>query len=118
MIYHDIYIYINIYVHICMNRCILGEINEKTYILAKSPKVHKGGGSTPPPIGGYISKFGISFPWVHFQVQFLCFRGCRFNFAMGIFWLRRVSNVIPSSGVLSELNLRDVFLNPKIHCSS
>lgn len=26
-----------------------------------------------------ISKFGISFPWVHFQVQFLCFRGCRFN---------------------------------------
>ena len=36
-----------------MNRCILGEINEKTYILAKSPKVHKGGGSTPPPIGGY-----------------------------------------------------------------
>ena len=36
-----------------MNRCILGEINEKTCILAKSPKVHKGGGSTPPPIGGY-----------------------------------------------------------------
>ena len=36
-----------------MNRCILGEINEKTYILAKSPKVHKGGGSTPQPIGGY-----------------------------------------------------------------
>ena len=36
-----------------MNRCILGEINEQTYILAKSPKVHKGGGSTPPPIGGY-----------------------------------------------------------------
>ena len=36
-----------------MNRCILGDINEKTYILAKSPKVHKGGGSTPPPIGGY-----------------------------------------------------------------
>ena len=52
MIY--IYIYINIYVHICMNRCILGEINEKTYILAKSPKVHKGGGSTPQPIGGYF----------------------------------------------------------------
>ena len=49
-----IYIYINIYVHICMNRCILGEINEKTYILAKSPKVHKGGGSTPQPIGGYV----------------------------------------------------------------
>ena len=42
-----IYIYINIYVHICMNRCILGEINEKTYILAKSPKVHKGGGQPP-----------------------------------------------------------------------
>ena len=36
-----------------MNRCILGEINEKIYILAKSPKVHKGGGSTPQPIGGY-----------------------------------------------------------------
>ena len=45
--------YIYIYAHICMNRCILGEINDKTYILAKSPKVHKGGGSTPPPIGGY-----------------------------------------------------------------
>ena len=39
-----------------MNRCILGEINEKTYILAKSPKVHKGGGSTPQPIGGYDHK--------------------------------------------------------------
>ena len=39
-----------------MNRCILGEINDKTYILAKSPKVHKGGGSTPPPIGGYLDE--------------------------------------------------------------
>ena len=36
-----------------MNRCILGEINDKTYILAKSPKVHKGGGWPTPPIGGY-----------------------------------------------------------------
>ena len=40
-----------------MNRCILGEINEKTYILAKSPKVHKGGGSTPQPIGGYVGLY-------------------------------------------------------------
>ena len=42
------YIYIFIFAHICMNRCILGEINEKTYILAKSPKVHRGGGVNPP----------------------------------------------------------------------
>ena len=45
-----------------MNRCILGEINDKTYILAKSPKVHKGGGSTPPPIGGYAQLGDILFP--------------------------------------------------------
>ena len=70
VIFQNIYVYIYIYIyyietsnkyiyifaHICMNRCILGEINEKTFILAKSPKVHKGGGSTPPPIGGYIYK--------------------------------------------------------------
>ena len=48
-----------------MNRCILEEINEKTCILAKSPKVHKGGGSTPPPIGGYFFHgffFGSNIP--------------------------------------------------------
>ena len=54
-----------------MNRCILGEINDKTYILAKSPKVHKGGGSTPPPIGGYpiIGADPTKKPKVKFQLR-------------------------------------------------
>ena len=52
-----------------MNRCILGEINEKTYILAKSPKVHKGGGSTPPPIGGYTEDYVVAIPSAESYVQ-------------------------------------------------
>ena len=45
---------IHIYVfHLCFTICILGEMYIQIFIYDKTPKVHRGGGWTPPLRGGY-----------------------------------------------------------------
>ena len=49
---------IHIYVfHLCFTICILGEMYIQFFLYDKTPKVHRGGGWTPPLRGGYYMTY-------------------------------------------------------------